>query len=131
MKFLPVHLPLTTLREIVITFHIEYIFKMVEWVVIIYDKPGSDRSTCSEEHFAGIPPLVEQGKIVCGGALYNEPTTPGAEPTSAGSHLQVVADTKEEVLELIHKDIFAKNGIWDLENIIIYRFGCAVRQPMN
>lgn len=102
---------------------------MVEWVAIIFDKPGSDRSTCRPEHLAGIPPLVEQGKLVCAGAIYNEPKEPDGERTFAGSHLQIVADTKEEALELIHNDVFAKNGIWDLDNIVLYQFGCAVRKP--
>lgn len=104
---------------------------MVEWVAIVYDKPGSDRSTCRPEHLAGIPPLVEQGKLVCAGAIYNEPTTPGGERTFAGSHLQIVADTKEEALQLIYNDVFAKKGIWDLDNIILYQFGCAVRKAKN
>ncbi|GMM58772.1 hypothetical protein DAKH74_053890 [Maudiozyma humilis] len=101
---------------------------MVEWCVVVYDKPGSDRSQFRPQHLAGIPPLVEQGKMVCAGAIYNEPTTPGGERTFAGSHLQLVADTKEEALKIVHGDIFAKEGIWDLDNIIIYQFGCAVRK---
>lgn len=96
---------------------------MVEWVAIVYDKPGSDRFASRPQHLAGIPPLVEQGKLVCAGAIYND------DGTFAGSHLQIVADTKEEALQLIHNDIFAKNGIWELDNIILYRFGCAVREP--
>ncbi|CCD23603.1 uncharacterized protein NDAI_0B05700 [Naumovozyma dairenensis CBS 421] len=102
---------------------------MVEWCVIINDKKGSDRSAFNSQHFAGIPALVEQGKVVCGGAIYNEPTEEGGNPTVAGSHLQVVADTKEEVMELVKKDIFAKEGIWDVDNAIIYRFDAALRLP--
>ncbi|CAL9735841.1 hypothetical protein MOSE0_I05688 [Monosporozyma servazzii] len=104
---------------------------MVEWVAIVHDKKGSDRSAFNAEHFAGIPPLIQQGKVVCGGAMYNEPTTPGGERTVAGSHLQIVADTKEEALQLIHNDIFAKKGIWDLDSILLYQFDCAVRLPMK
>lgn len=99
---------------------------MVEWVVIVKDK--ADRSKFRPAHLAGIPPLVEQGKLVCAGAIYNEPKTPGGERTFAGSHLQIVADTKEEALEVVKGDVFAKEGVWDLQNIIIYQFGCAVRK---
>ncbi|QLQ78397.1 hypothetical protein HG537_0A06440 [Torulaspora globosa] len=99
---------------------------MVEWCVIVYDK--ADRSKARPAHLAGIPPLVEQGKLVCAGAIYNEPKAPGEERTFAGSHLQVVADTKEEALEIVKNDVFAKEGVWDLDNIIIYQFGCAVRK---
>lgn len=101
---------------------------MVEWVAIVYDKKGADRSKFRPQHLAGIPPLVEQGKLVCAGAIYNEPTTPGGERTFAGSHLQISADSREEALKIIQGDIFAKEGIWDLDNIILYQFGCAVRK---
>lgn len=102
---------------------------MVEWCAIVYDKPGSDRSSFRPEHLAGIPPLVEAGKLVCAGAIYHDLEQPGGERKFAGSHLQIVADTREEALALIHDDVFAKNGIWDLDNIILYQFGCAVRKP--
>ncbi|KAL3235077.1 YCII-related domain [Nakaseomyces bracarensis] len=102
---------------------------MVEWCAIVYDKPGSDRSTCRPEHLANIPPLVQAGKLVCAGAIYHDPEQPGGERKFAGSHLQIVAESREEALALIHNDVFAKNGIWDLDNIILYQFGCAVREP--
>ncbi|CCC70825.1 hypothetical protein NCAS_0F03410 [Naumovozyma castellii] len=104
---------------------------MVEWCVIVYDKPGSDRSAFRPQHLAAIPALVEQGKLVCAGAIYNEPKSEGEAPTFAGSHLQIIADTKEEALAIVMNDIFAKEGIWDTDNIIIYRFGCAVREPKS
>lgn len=99
---------------------------MVEWCVICFDK--ADRSKARPAHLAGIPPLVEQGKLLCAGAIYNEPKAAGEPRTFAGSHLQIVADTKEEALEIVKGDVFAKEGIWDLDNIIIYQFGCAVRK---
>ncbi|SCU93303.1 LAMI_0E13894g1_1 [Lachancea mirantina] len=99
---------------------------MVEWVAIVYDKKGSDRSQARPEHLAGIPPLVQAGKLVCAGAIYHD-VIDGKPANFAGSHLQIVADTKEEALEVVKNDIFAKTGIWDLENILIYPFGCATR----
>ncbi|QLG72067.1 hypothetical protein HG535_0C04210 [Zygotorulaspora mrakii] len=102
---------------------------MVEWCAIVFDK--ADRSKARPAHLAGIPPLVEQGKLVCAGAIYNEPKEKGGERTFAGSHLQIVADTKKEALDIIKSDTFAKEGIWDLDNIILYQFGCAVRIPKS
>lgn len=102
---------------------------MVEWVVIAYDK--ADRAPYREQHLAGIMPQVEAGKLVCAGAIYNEPKAPGEPRTFAGSHLQVVADTKEEAIEVVKGDIFAKEGVWDLDNLVIYQFGCAIRQAVN
>lgn len=99
---------------------------MVEWCVIAFDK--ADRSKARPAHLAGLKPLVDQGRLVCAGAIYNEPKAPGEERTFAGSHMQVVADTKEEALEIIKADTFAKEGVWDLDNLIIYQLGCAVRK---
>ncbi|CAG99137.1 YciI family protein [Kluyveromyces lactis] len=100
---------------------------MVEWVVIVYDKPGSDRSACRPQHLAGIPPLVEAGKIVHAGAIYKD-VVDGKPANFAGSHLTIVADSKDEVVELLKNDVFAKNDIWDVDNALIYPFGCAVRK---
>lgn len=102
---------------------------MVDWVVIVFDK--SDRAPYRDAHLKGIPQQVDAGKIVCAGAIYNEPKAPGEPRTFAGSHLQVVADTKEEALDIVKSDVFAKEGVWDLNNIIIYQFGCAVRQHVR
>ncbi|CDO94197.1 unnamed protein product [Kluyveromyces dobzhanskii CBS 2104] len=100
---------------------------MVEWVVIVYDKPGSDRSACRAQHLAAIPALVEAGKIVHAGAIYKG-LVEGKPADFAGSHLTIVADTKDEVVEILKNDIFAKNNIWDVENALIFPYGCAVRK---
>ena len=35
----------------------------------------------------------------------------------AGSALIVVAESKEEVLDLLKKDVYVDAGVWDLENV--------------
>lgn len=102
---------------------------MTEWVVLVFDK--ADRAPYRAAHLDGIPPQVEAGKLVCAGAIYNEPKAPGEPRTFAGSHLQVVADTKEQALDIVKADIFAKEGVWDVDNAIVYQFGCAVRKPVS
>lgn len=100
---------------------------MVEWCVIVYDKPGADRGPYRPTHLAGIPPLVEQGKLVNAGAIYHD-LVDGKPANFAGSNLTVVADTKEEVLEILNNDIFAKEGVWDMSTVKIFPFGCAARK---
>ncbi|SCV06105.1 LANO_0H22210g1_1 [Lachancea nothofagi CBS 11611] len=102
---------------------------MVEWCAIVFDKKGSDRSTCRPQHLEGVTESFGKGVLKCAGALYHEVGSDGKPTNFAGSHLQIEAKTKEEALELIYSDVFAKQDIWDLENIIIYPFGCAVRAP--
>lgn len=38
----------------------------------------------------------------------------------SGSALVVVADTREEVLELLKGDVYAKSGVWDVEGVVLY-----------
>ncbi|KAH3900248.1 YciI family protein SCDLUD_003220 [Saccharomycodes ludwigii] len=99
----------------------------IEWIAIIYDKPGSDRTPYRPQHLKDIPPNVENGKIVSAGAIYKD-VIDGKPTNFAGSMLNLVADTKEEALDIIRNDVFAKNGVWDVENVLIYPFGCAVRK---
>lgn len=57
--------------------------------------------------------LTEQG------ALLNEAPT-GDDPTKysfAGSTIVVQAASREEIKEILRKDIYAKSGVWDVENV--------------
>ncbi|ODV62314.1 uncharacterized protein ASCRUDRAFT_69130 [Ascoidea rubescens DSM 1968] len=100
---------------------------MVEWLVVVFDKAGSDRSKFRPQHLAAIPPAVESGKVTNVGAIFSEIPELGKPLNFAGSTYNIEADTREEVLEFIKKDVFAKEGIWDLDNILIYPYGCAAR----
>ncbi|CEP60654.1 YciI family protein LALA0_S01e15896g [Lachancea lanzarotensis] len=100
---------------------------MVEWAVVIFDKKGSDRTKLRPEHLEGVHYQYGKGVLKCAGAIYHNVGDDGKLSEFAGSHLQIEAPTKEDALQVIYNDPFAKNDIWDLENIIIYPFGCAVR----
>lgn len=95
--------------------------KMSEWIVIVYDKPGVDRSWCRAEHVANIKPNVEKGIIKSAGPIFSDIPAPleGKMPF-VGSALTLHAESKEEIMEFLKTDVFAKNGIWDLENVLIY-----------
>ncbi|TGJ82087.1 hypothetical protein E0Z10_g6664 [Xylaria hypoxylon] len=91
-----------------------------EWLVVVPDKPGvhEKRLEVRAQHLAGTKPLVESGFIKTGGAIFNE--KPESEDASKfsfyGSTLVCVASSKEEILELLSKDIYATTGVWDLDN---------------
>lgn len=48
-----------------------------------------------------------------------------------GSTLLVYAETKEEVLEIIKKDIYNTSGVWDLSKMQIWPFKSAVRSDIT
>lgn len=106
-------------------------FKMVEWLAIVYDNPGVSRAATRAQHLAGIPASVASGKVVSAGAIFNEVPKEGVAPNFAGSALSIIADSKEEVLEILSQDVYAKEGIWDLNNVLIYPTGVAYRKAKD
>lgn len=83
------------------------------------------------QHLADIPAGVASGKVTTAGAIFNEIPQEGARPNFAGSVLTIVADTKEEVIEVLKGDVYAKQGVWDLNNVLIYPVGLAYRKAKD
>lgn len=100
---------------------------MNEWCVIINDKEGSDRAPYRTEHIGNIPVQVDAGKLVCAGAIYREKN---GQSVLAGSHLQIRAETEQEAIDFVKADVFAREGVWDMNSLIIYRLGCVVRKEL-
>lgn len=100
----------------------------MEWIVIVYDKPGADRNTAVlQEHVAGIPATVNAGIVTSAGGIFQD-----AERTKyAGSAFNLIVDSKEEAIEFLKKDIFYKNGIWDIDSVIAHPIGVGVRKQKD
>ncbi|RYC54159.1 hypothetical protein CHU98_g12052 [Xylaria longipes] len=82
-------------------------------------------------HLEGVKPLAASGFIKTGGALLNEkPEGDDASKFSFyGSSLVCVASSKEEIFEVLRKDIYATTGVWDLDNVQIWPAKFAFRNP--
>ncbi|ODQ81933.1 hypothetical protein BABINDRAFT_32271 [Babjeviella inositovora NRRL Y-12698] len=102
---------------------------MTEWVVIVYDKPNTDRSKVRPQHVAAIPAAVTAGIVTNVGAIFHTVPNPATDekPPFAGSAFNLIAESREEILEFLKKDIYAKEGIWDLDSFIAYPYSCAAR----
>ncbi|KAL2013876.1 hypothetical protein VTN00DRAFT_1401 [Thermoascus crustaceus] len=101
-----------------------------EFLCIIPDKPGvmAKRMEVRPTHIAGIKPLVESGFIAAGGAMMeSHPTAEGETPQFKGSMIIALAETAAEVKEQLAKDVYAVEGVWDLEKAQIIPFKSAVR----
>ena len=85
-----------------------------EYNVIIYDFPNSDRSKVRPQHVADIPANVPN-PIRSAGAIYQDE----AKTKFAGSAFHLVANSKEEVIEFLKKDIYYREGIWDINSVVI------------
>jgi uncharacterized protein len=52
-----------------------------------------------------------------GGALLEEPPVEGQDLKFVGSTIIAQAATREEVVEHLKADIYAKSGVWDVEKV--------------
>ena len=78
---------------------------LTEWLVVVYDRPNVNRLLYRSQHLARIPQLVELGVV-----------------TNVGSSYNLRANSRQEVVEFLKQDIFYKEGIWDVDNAIIYPY---------
>ncbi|EGW35476.1 uncharacterized protein SPAPADRAFT_146775 [Spathaspora passalidarum NRRL Y-27907] len=92
----------------------------------VFDFPDIDRTKVRPQHFAELVPSVAN-PIVAGGAIYHD----DAKTKFAGSWLQLDLTSKEEVIEFLRKDVYYREGVWDIDSAIIYPIGVAVRLPQK
>jgi len=55
----------------------------------------------------------------------------GETPKFKGSVFVVLASSKEEVVEQLNRDVYVKNGVWDMSKTQIIPFKCAFRYPTS
>ncbi|KAJ9130406.1 hypothetical protein NKR19_g9901 [Coniochaeta hoffmannii] len=108
--------------------------RKMEFLVVVPDFPGvlDKRIAIRPQHFANLKPFVDSGTFKMGGAVLNS-VPADDEPSSldfAGSSLVVVASSKEEVLDILKQDVYAQNGVWDVDNAQVWPFKCALRLPL-
>ncbi|CCF57887.1 hypothetical protein KAFR_0D02400 [Kazachstania africana CBS 2517] len=88
---------------------------MPEWLVKVKDNKDVDRAPYYPEHMRDLPSLVDGGIIVVAGAL----TTP--EGKEIGGMFIVTAKTKEEAIEIVKRDVFARKGIFNMDSVTCER----------
>ncbi|KAH3671259.1 hypothetical protein OGAPHI_000482 [Ogataea philodendri] len=74
------------------------------------------------EHLANIPNGFANGVTNCGAIFTDETKT-----KFAGSSYNIVANSRDEVIEFLKSDPYYKAGIWSLDDVLIYPYGCAGR----
>ncbi|KAF2863976.1 hypothetical protein K470DRAFT_254290 [Piedraia hortae CBS 480.64] len=103
-----------------------------EWLILLPDKPGilSERMRVRPDHLKNIKSDVENGVLVFGGAMLEEPVKEEEDMKIKGSVMLVKADTKEEALKWVQKDVYSKSGVWDESKVEIIPFKSAIRKEM-
>ncbi|KAH6603873.1 hypothetical protein Trco_007319 [Trichoderma cornu-damae] len=95
------------------------------FLVVIPDVPGSSavRSECRPTHLKNIFPYVENRSLKIGGPiLHSQPKDENDKPDVYGSVVIWAADSQQEVLEILKKDVYVEKGVWDFSNVKIYPF---------
>ncbi|OQE27288.1 hypothetical protein PENSTE_c004G00122 [Penicillium steckii] len=78
------------------------------------------RKRVKSGHYEGIQPLIAQGKLVDGGAIFKEHPQEGKDSQFLGSLVVYTGENVGEVRKIIENDIYATSGVWDLEKVQIY-----------
>ncbi|KAK5462801.1 hypothetical protein LTS15_002513 [Exophiala xenobiotica] len=78
-----------------------------------------DRSSYLE----GLKPRLDSGNWVMGDALLSAPPVSGGDKQFNGSCVISKPRLREEVLEELSKDIYARGGIWNLDKFRFIRYG--------
>ncbi|KAK4121330.1 hypothetical protein N657DRAFT_665613 [Parathielavia appendiculata] len=106
--------------------------KKMEWLVVIPDIPGAHekRLAVRPQHFANLGPHKESGLFQMGGAVLNDVPDSLNDPSKfsfAGSTIVMLASSREEIKEVLRQDVYAKSGVWDVENAQMWPLLCAFR----
>ena len=103
-----------------------------EYIVILPDhaKSLSKRLAVRPAHFAGLKADVEAGDIVFGGATLAKHGAEGEQPDMNGSVMLIKAESEEKVWERIKKDPYAEGGVWNVDEVRVMPFKCAIRTAM-
>ncbi|KAH8592715.1 hypothetical protein B0O99DRAFT_516917 [Bisporella sp. PMI_857] len=104
-----------------------------EWLVIIPDHGGvlDKRMAVRPKHFDGLQAGLDSGFWKMGGAILEEVPKEDGKLKIEGSAMVASASSKEEVIELLKKDVYAVSGVWDFSKIQIWPFKCAIREPLE
>ncbi|TGO35021.1 hypothetical protein BHYA_0173g00150 [Botrytis hyacinthi] len=90
-----------------------------EWLVVLPDNEGAleRRVSVRPKHFEGLKTGLESGFWKMGGAFLSEPPTGDSPLKFQGSCMIALASSKEEVIEVLKKDIYAENDVWDFSKV--------------
>ncbi|KAI5200258.1 hypothetical protein E4T39_05798 [Aureobasidium subglaciale] len=82
------------------------------------------------QHLSNLKPDADSGFWILGGAMLEDVPKEGSPLKISGSVMMALASSKEEVLEKIKKDIYAGEGVWDMDKIQIFPFKSAIRSAL-
>ena len=103
-----------------------------EYLVILPDHANSlqKRLAVRPKHLEKLTPHIQSGDVVFGGATLSGHPKEGEQADMTGSAMLIKAESEEAVREWISGDEYTKGGVWNVDEIKIYPFRCAIRTAM-
>jgi uncharacterized protein YciI len=103
-----------------------------EYLVILPDHANSlhKRVAVRPKHLEKLTPYVQAGDVVFGGATLSAHPKEGEQPDMTGSAMLIKAESEEALREWLASDEYTKGGVWNLDEVKIYPFRCAIRTAM-
>ena len=103
-----------------------------EFLVILPDHANSlqKRLAVRAKHFEKLTPHLQSGDLVFGGATLSGHPNEGEQPDMTGSAMLIKGESEEAVREWVANDVYSTSGVWNVDEIKIYPFRCAVRTAM-
>jgi uncharacterized protein YciI len=95
-----------------------------EYLVLIYDKPTANRLKYRSRHLAALPQFV-------GNPVKNAGAIVGKDGTLIGSHYNLELENEALVRNFLKADVYAKEGVWDLDGATILPVLIATRDVKN
>ncbi|KAK9369621.1 hypothetical protein V1509DRAFT_562656 [Lipomyces kononenkoae] len=101
-----------------------------EYVAILPDKLDSleRRLAVRVDHLQNVKKMFAAGIMVSGGAYLDGPLIEGSTASFKGSVVNIMAESPEQVKEILSQDPYTLNDVWDWEKAQIFNFVCAVRK---
>lgn len=101
--------------------------KKLEWLVLIYDKRINQRLKVRAQHLREVPEKSALGILTSGGGLFKDET----KKEFVGSALTVQAESAQAALDYLKKDIYATEGVWDFDNVVIHPYAPIFRHGVD
>lgn len=98
--------------------------ELKEYLVIIPDLPDvlAKRQVLLKPHNQDAAPLVKAGRVPFFGSTLAHHSAEGQQVAENGTVMIIEAESEDEIKEIIRKDIFTIEGVWDFGKLSIWPF---------
>lgn len=95
-----------------------------EYFVYVPDHPNAHekRREFVKQHNQEAGPLVKAGRVPWFGSTLDHHGREEELPAEAGTVMVLKAENEEEVKEIIKRDIFVSEGVWNFEQLQVWPF---------